>query len=116
MTDDEETVEVSEWVARAALRELDNLIQRTGGESPGQANEPIAEVRKRLHDGLDRQSAETVEVDEVHNAVERAVQGVGVARDIEFDPLVDPLTDEVFQARNRLRVVLEESDARRAEP
>ncbi|WP_135535357.1 hypothetical protein [Halostella pelagica] len=101
MTDANETVEVDITTARVALRELDRVIDRTGGPEMGadEACTPLAAVRERIVecDDLD---------DHARGFALGAIDKVAGERDIDVSGS-DPLTDATFQAKRGLADALD---------
>jgi len=92
----EETVEISAETARVAARELQRMIDRTGGPDVGarEACTPLAELREEVsnHDDLNAYA---------QGYVVAAINQIGRERNIDVGG-ADPLTDHIFQAQQEL--------------
>lgn len=102
-----ETVTIKTETAEVALRELEFLIERTGGDDGHEMTDVDGQTRAMTPLALTRRRIKQLPPDARAHAVLEIIDEVGDQTGAETNPGVDPLTDGVFRARADLREVLE---------
>lgn len=103
-----EPVTIDRETAHVAHRELDILIKQTGGDDPppGEARSPLRLVKQRLKERRVEHEREGISLG-IGLALQ-IIDDVADERGIEIGD-IDPLQDDIFQARNDLETALETS-------
>lgn len=109
MTDDVEdveTVEIRVEHAETALRELQSIIDYTGGEECGvdEACSPLALAKKRIREDLDWDDADK---HDLYVQIVDIIDSVGDEREMETT-MADPLAESNFTALHHFEQVLDD--------